>query len=68
MYLLHIGPFLHRSDYDNGILQATDDDVIHVTWNTFRITGPLWGESTTDSPHKGPEMLNGGTFVVDSLN
>ena len=33
--------------------------------NTFRVTGPLCGESTTDSQQKRPVMQSfGGLFVV----
>ena len=36
---------------------------------TFRITGPLWGESTCyRSPHKGPVMLSFGVSFDVSLN
>ena len=35
-------------------------------WNTFCITGPLWGESTilVDSPHKGPGMHTTDLFFA----
>ena len=47
-----------------GILWVGHDDVIK--WKIFRVTGPLWWESSghqVDSPHKRPVMRSLDVFV-----
>ena len=47
---------------DSRGMNRTQDDV--TTWDTYRITGPLRG----DSPHKGQLMRNFICYFVGSLN
>ena len=35
-----------------------------MTWTVFRITGPLWRESTSDFAHKWPTLCNFGISVL----
>ena len=60
----------HFADIDIVYFTDTIERLMITSWHsdTFRIGGPLWGESNDDSPQKESVMWSFDIFFVVSLN